>query len=164
MHAFIDDINKKYRPLSRRRPTAVALIRGDAGHENLRGKVAFYETAQGVVVVSEIVGLPQSEEKCNERFFAMHIHGGGSCTGNMSDPFADAGTHFNPEGCPHPQHAGDLPPLLSNDGHAWSAVLTGRFRVKDIIGKTVIIHSSTDDFKSQPAGNSGRKIACGRIE
>ena len=74
MHAFIDDINKKYRPLSRRRPTAVALIRGDAGHENLRGKVAFYETAQGVVVVSEIVGLPQSEEKCNERFFACLLY------------------------------------------------------------------------------------------
>ena len=41
--------------------------------------------------------------------------------------------------------------------------LTNRFRVEEILGKTVIIHDSPDDFTSQPAGNAGKKIACGMI-
>jgi Cu-Zn family superoxide dismutase len=93
----------------------------------------------------------------------MHIHEGGSCTGNAADPFADAGSHYNPEGCEHPAHAGDLPPLFSNRGTAWGAVLTDRFSVGEISGKTVIIHLNPDDFTTQPAGNSGAKIACGVI-
>jgi Cu-Zn family superoxide dismutase len=92
-----------------------------------------------------------------------HIHEGGKCSGNENDPFADAGTHFNPYNCAHPEHAGDLPPLFGNKGYAWSSVLTNRFTVSDVIGRTVIIHSRPDDFTTQPAGNSGEKIACGVI-
>ncbi len=55
-------------------------------------------------------------------------------------------------------HAGDLPPLLSNNGRAYCQVLTGRFRVSDVIGKTVVIHSGPDDFMTQPSGNAGEKI------
>ena len=84
-------------------------------------------------------------------------------TGNEDDPFADAKTHYNPKSCPHPYHAGDLPPLFSANGYAYSAVLTDRFTVDEIIGKTVVIHSSPDDFTTQPSGNAGRKIACGVI-
>ena len=43
-------------------------------------------------------------------------------------------------------------------------VLTDKFKIEDIIGKTVIIHDMPDDFKTQPSGNSGKKIACGIIE
>lgn len=43
------------------------------------------------------------------------------------------------------------------------AVLTNRFRAAEAIGRTVVIHSRRDDFTSQPAGDSGRKIACGVI-
>ena len=43
-------------------------------------------------------------------------------------------------------------------------VLTNRFTVREIIGKTVVIHNMPDDFRSQPAGDSGMKIACGVIE
>jgi Cu-Zn family superoxide dismutase len=60
-------------------------------------------------------------------------------------------------------HAGDLPPLLACNGEAYLAVLTGRFRVKDVMGKTVVIHSRPDDFRSQPSGDAGEKIACGVI-
>ena len=48
-------------------------------------------------------------------------------------------------------------------GHAFSVFLTDRFCVKDVIGRTVIIHGGSDDFTSQPAGNAGPKIACGEI-
>ena len=84
--------------------------------------------------------------------------------GNAEDEFANAGSHYNPTNCLHPYHAGDLPPLIENNGHAYMSVLLNNFKIKDIIGKVVIIHDSTDDFKSQPSGNSGKKIACGKIK
>ena len=93
----------------------------------------------------------------------MHIHEGESCSGNENDPFADAGAHYNPGDCPHPQHAGDLPPLFASGGSAWNAVLLNRFGIDEVIGKTIIIHQKYDDFESQPSGDSGLKIACGVI-
>lgn len=65
--------------------------------------------------------------------------------------------------CPHPLHVGDLPPLLENNGYAYMSVLTNKFKISDIIGKTVIIHDMPDDSTTQPSGNSGKKIACGVI-
>jgi Cu-Zn family superoxide dismutase len=47
---------------------------------------------------------------------------------------------------------------------AYLSVLTDRFNVSDIIGRTVIIHNMPDDFTSQPSGNAGEKIACGVIK
>lgn len=71
--------------------------------------------------------------------------------------------HFNPGGMPHPFHAGDFPPLLSNQGYAWTAFFDRRFTLEEIIGKTVVIHAHADNFTSQPSGNSGNAIACGEI-
>ena len=69
----------------------------------------------------------------------------------------------NPNNCAHPFHAGDLPPVFESGGQSFMAVWTGRFNVNDVIGRTVILHSHMDDFSTQPAGNSGEKIACGEI-
>lgn len=88
---------------------------------------------------------------------------GTSCTGNLDDEFADAKTHYNPTNCPHPYHAGDLPPLIENNGYSYMSVLINKFKIEDIIGKVIIIHDMPDDFKTQPSGNSGTKIACGKI-
>ena len=71
--------------------------------------------------------------------------------------------HYNPGNKSHPQHAGDLPPLLSDAGEAWMSVYTSRFFPEDVIGKTVVIHDRPDDFHTQPSGDSGEKIACGKI-
>lgn len=71
--------------------------------------------------------------------------------------------HFNPGGMSHPFHAGDFPPLLSNQGYAWMSFFDRRFTIDEIIGKTVVIHAKADDFTSQPSGNSGNPIACGEI-
>ena len=57
-----------------------------------------------------------------------------------------------------------LPPLLSNQGYAWMALLDNRFKLNDIIGKSYIIHDCPDDFHTQPSGNSGTRIACGVIQ
>ena len=148
-----------------RHPDAVALLSGSNEYPGLHGLVSFCQTDMGVIVTSEVWGLPDSElQNCMNPIFAMHIHSGTSCSGNAEDPFANAGTHYNPLNCHHPAHAGDLPPLFSNKGLAWSSVLTDRFTVHSILGKTLIIHSQPDDFTTQPSGNSGKKIACGVIE
>lgn len=146
------------------RPEAVAKIRGSDQHPHLKGTAWFYQTNYGVLIFSDISGLPTNRERCQSPIFAYHIHEGSSCTGNATDEFANAGSHYNPHSCPHPYHAGDLPPLFGANGYALSAVLTDRITVREIIGRTIVIHASPDDFTTQPSGNSGTKIACGKIE
>lgn len=144
-------------------PDAAAKIRGGADYPSISGDVSFYQTPVGVLVSVQIRGLPQAEEACRSSFFAFHIHAGSSCSGNAEDGFANTLTHYNPEHCPHPAHAGDLPPLLGNHGLAFSVFLSDRFSVHEIIGRAVVIHQRPDDFSTQPSGNAGTKIACGEI-
>ncbi len=134
-------------------PGAVARICGENG---VRGTVKFYQQSAGTLILAEICGLPKTETG----FFAFHIHEGGDCRG---EGYPNTGAHFDPSEGPHPLHAGDLPPLLSCNGEAHLEVLTGRFRVRDVIGRTVVIHSQPDDFTTQPSGGAGAKIACGLI-
>lgn len=147
----------------RGRPQAEASITGSESYPDISGTVRFYQTNQAVIVWAEINGLPHSELPCKGRFFGFHIHKGTDCAGNMEDPFADAMSHYNPGGCEHPYHAGDLPPLLENNGSVLFLFRTGRFSINEIIGRTVIIHDHPDDFTTRPSGNSGTKIACGVI-
>lgn len=143
-------------------PQAQAIIRGSNEYLGIDGRVTFYRTPKGVLVGVEVVGLPEAE-RCESNFLGFHIHDGQFCSGNQADAFANAGMHYNPDSCPHPAHAGDLPPLLVNNGQVFSVFLTDKIKIQDIIGKTIVIHSKADDFTSQPAGNSGTKIACGEI-
>lgn len=136
--------------------TAAACIHGGEKAPGLFGKVTFTPCRGGTLVTAKISGLPISETG----FFAFHIHEGTDCGGAG---FADAGGHYDPCGTAHPLHAGDLPPLLCCGGYAYLSVLTDRFCVSEVIGKTVVIHSHPDDFRSQPSGDSGSRIACGRI-
>lgn len=147
------------------RPQATAVIRGSADYPGIRGRVSFAEARGGVVVITELYGLPAGGDTCTEkRIFALHIHEGVRCAPTSGEePFSEAGGHFNPNRCPHPYHAGDLPPVFSSNGFAWSAVYLSRFTLEEIIGKTVILHDGMDDFTSQPAGNAGSRIACGVI-
>lgn len=145
------------------RPHAVAMVRGGEMYPEVTGIVRFYQTGRGVLVVTEVSGLPNLQPGCGNSIFAIHIHGGDSCQGNATEVFAKAMGHYNPDNCPHPYHAGDMPPLFANEGNAFSIFLTDRFTVDEIVEKTVIIHTKPDDFTSQPAGNSGEKMACGVI-
>lgn len=142
---------------------AIANIKGNSIFPNIHGKVIFKQESYGTIVTAEIYGLPTNSSKCAANIFAFHIHNGNSCTGTSSDAFANAGTHYNPENCLHPAHAGDLPSLFGNDGYAYLCTVTNRFTVQEIIGKVIVIHDKPDDFTTQPSGNSGNKIACGEI-
>lgn len=133
-------------------PGAVACVRG----AQVNGTVKFYQQPNGTLVVADLCGLPESETN----FFAFHIHEHGDCRG---EGFPNTGDHYNPCNVEHPKHAGDLPVLLACNGKAYLAVLTKRFRVQDVVGRSVVIHSHPDDFHTQPSGGAGTKIACGVI-
>ena len=138
-------------------PDAVARITGGVETPQLTGCVAFYQESGCVLVVARISGLPK-ESKMG--FFGFHIHQGRDCSGVG---FSETEGHFNPTGQIHPEHAGDMPPLISCHGNAYLSFKTDRFSVNDIVGRTVVIHNDPDDFHTQPAGNAGKKIACGAI-
>ncbi len=144
-------------------PAAVADIYGDGEHREINGTVRFYRAPRGVLVRAEISGLSAPVGRCESPVFGFHIHEGAKCSGREGGSFSDTMAHYNPDGCPHPHHAGDLPPLFGNGGFAFLVFLTDRFTADEIIGRTVIIHSDPDDFTTQPSGNSGKKIACGEI-
>lgn len=149
--------------LSETLPTATAYISGSYEYPGIQGIMNFYQVPIGVYVVYSFTGLPNGENNCGSNILGLHIHDGKMCSRDDKDPFADAGAHYNPEECPHPWHAGDLPPLFVNDGYAFGAVFTHRFNLEDLWGRTVIVHSQRDDFTSQPSGDAGQKIACGII-
>lgn len=105
-------------------PSAHAVIRGGNGYPALNGRATFLQTPKGVLVTVEVNGLPKNEV-CNDGIFALHIHEGENCTGTAADEFSDAKTHFNPDDCQHPYHAGDLPPLIGNNGYGTNINLIG---------------------------------------
>lgn len=133
-----------------------ANIEGNELAPDLKGVMFLYPYNNGTIVEIEVINMP----KDNSHPYALHIHEGNSCADN---DFESAKGHYNPKNQPHPMHAGDLPPLFSNDGYSYMRLYTNKFTPEQVIGRTVIIHNGADDFKTQPSGNSGAKMACGVI-
>lgn len=140
------------------RKTAIAIIKGDQAHSRLSGSVEFTQLDDSVKLNVKLRGLPKSQ------FLGFHIHAGSECTGSEEDPFKNVRSHYNPSRRSHPDHAGDLPSLYSSTGEIDVSFETDRFKLEDVVGRAVIIHSQRDDFKSQPSGDAGSKIACGVIK
>lgn len=144
-------------------PSAVADLAPTAGNAT-KGTVKFTQKGDKVVVVASVSGLAPGQH-------GFHIHEKGDCS---SSDGMSAGGHFNPMSKPHAhpttteRHAGDMP-MLTADSYG-SATLTVELDVitigagaTDIVGKGVIVHKDPDDFKTQPTGNSGARLACGVI-
>lgn len=147
-------------------PYAIAYVKGNFLAPKLDGIVEFYPWQEGTLVKVEIANLPPTmpgtENKQPIGPFGFHIHEGETCE-DKEDKFKKAKGHYNPLNKPHAFHAGDLPSLLSNDGYAYMVVYTNRFKPEDVVDKVVIIHQNPDDYRSQPSGNAGDRIACGVI-
>lgn len=143
-------------------PYAYADIKGNFLAPNLEGRAEFYPWLDGSIVKVEVANLPLVKEDMPLSFFGFHIHEGDNCD-NHNTKFEGTKGHYNPTSKNHPFHAGDLPVLLSNDGYAYMTVYTNRFKPEDIVNKTVIIHINPDDYRTQPSGSSGDRIACGII-
>lgn len=157
------ELNEAFDTILRMNPVAYANLFGSDEYPDLHGNAYFYPFWDGTLVIAEAAGLPFTDQSCTEGIYGFHIHEGEECRGNKTDPFADTGEHYNPQDCEHPYHAGDFPPLFGNKGYALSMFYTDRFQPDEIIGRTVVIHTHPDDFQSQPSGDSGMKMACGKI-
>lgn len=141
-------------------PVLMAEIRGNENNPLLHGTAIFSPTPMGGVLIQvEVFYLPDQDLPNHSGFFGMHLHQNGDC----QIPFDQTGDHFNPKALPHPEHAGDFPPLLSGHGYAWMAFYDTRLSINDMMGRSIVIHGHKDDFSSQPSGMSGEKIGCGVI-
>jgi Cu-Zn family superoxide dismutase len=141
---------------------ASAVLHGVDGSEV--GSAKFTEDAAGRVHVNVHV------EGMTPGLHGIHIHAVGDCSSG-SDAFSGAGSHHNPAGLPHGQHAGDLPNLVVNG--AGRGRLTARLEqftfvgaaaILDANGSAIVVHALPDDFTTQPTGGSGARIACGVIQ
>lgn len=148
---------------------AKAKVKGGPLRPQIRGEVYFFEVPGGTIVYANVIGLPlykpaqDGQDPIGPHGF--HIHEFGNCEiGNPENPFQAAGGHWNPTNQPHGNHVGDLPVLFSMDGIAVLQFFTNKFSVEDVIGKSVIIHQNPDDYRTQPAGNAGKRLACGIIK
>ncbi len=150
-------------------PQAAAIIKGGTLAPGIEGVVIFKDAPGGTYVCIDISGLPpyKPAEGGNPPVgpHGFHIHEKGNCEiGDPNNPFQAAGGHWNPTNQPHGNHAGDFPVLFSNNGVARMCFFTNKFKVADIIGKAVVIHQSPDDYRTQPAGDAGKRLACGVIK
>lgn len=148
---------------------AIAHIQGGPPAPGIRGTVYFTEAPGGSWVSVNLSGLPPyrpavgMDDPIGPHGF--HIHENGTCAiGDPNDPFLPAGQHWNPDCQPHGNHAGDFPVVFSNHGQAMMAFYTDRFQPSDVIGKSVLLHLNPNDYRTQPAGDSGKRVACGVIE
>ncbi|MDR7857225.1 superoxide dismutase family protein [Tissierella sp.] len=150
------------------RTKAYAKIKGGNLYPNIHGVVFFDDVEGGTEVSVEVWGLPlyKPAEGNNQPIgpLGFHLHQNGICeTTNPENPFESAGGHYNPTNQPHGNHVGDFPVLFSNNGYARMCFFTDKFKPKDVVDRSVIIHQNPDDYRTQPAGNSGKRIACGVI-
>jgi len=130
------------------------------------GKLTVVPMGNGVHLTGEIGGLSPGSTH------AIHIHEKGDCSAADA---SSAGGHFNPAAQPHGKvgsgahHGGDMDNLVANaDGvaqvnaHAEGVTLGGG-AANDVAGKAVIVHAAADDYRTQPTGNAGGRVACGII-
>lgn len=148
---------------------AYAQISGSSYAPNLKGKVIFRDIPGGTEVCIEVTGLPEytppTDTSPQIGPHGFHLHVAGNCEiGDPENPYQSAGEHYNPTNAPHGNHAGDFPVIFSNNGYSRMCFYTNKFTVFDILNKAVIIHQSPDDYRTEPAGNSGKRIGCGVIK
>ena len=145
-------------------PRATAQLQPTTGNAT-SGSVSFVQKGNKVLVSGEIRGLKPNAEH------GFHVHEKGDCS---SGDGMSAGGHFNPTGAPHGahgmgmHHTGDLPSLKADAGgvarfNFESGSLAVGSGVTDIVGKGLIVHRDPDDYKTQPTGNAGPRLACAVI-
>lgn len=146
--------------------TASATLKNAAGADV--GSAKLTQLPDGVLLALSLKGLPPGEH-------AFHVHAVGKC----EPPFTTAGGHFNPGSKKHGimvtegHHAGDMPNLhVPASGELMVEVMNASITLEkgkpnsvfDADGSAVVVHAGKDDYKSDPAGNAGDRIACGVIQ
>jgi Cu-Zn family superoxide dismutase len=155
-------------------PSAVAILRTADGAD--AGRVTLTETKAGVRLQLEATGLKPGQH-------GFHIHTNGACepandaTTGKPVAFGGAGGHFDPHATKHHgapgdasthSHAGELPNLVADAGGRATldyvnAHVTLSAGDGSVLGRSLIVHADPDDYTTNPAGNSGARVLCGRI-
>jgi Cu-Zn family superoxide dismutase len=144
-------------------PRAEATLDARSGSK-VSGTVTFAPAGQKIRVEARVAGLTPGEH-------GFHVHEAGDCS---APDASSAKGHFNPAGRPHghhggsERHAGDMPNLVADaSGNATLSAELDMMSLTEgpagILKRSVVIHADPDDYKSQPAGNSGKRVACGVI-
>ena len=145
-------------------PRASAQLQPTTGNPT-SGSVTFVQAGSKVLISGEVRGLKPNAEH------GFHVHEKGDCS---SGDGMSTGGHFNPTGAPHgshgagAHHAGDLPSLKADAAGVArfsfeSSMIAVGSGVTDVVGKGLIVHRDPDDYKTQPTGNSGPRLACAVI-
>ena len=145
-------------------PSAVAQLQPTKGNST-SGTVTFTQSGERVRVVADVKGLRPNQEH------GFHVHEAGDCS--SGDGMSTKG-HFNPHGKPHghfssgERHAGDLPALRADGGgnarlDTTIDVITVNPGPASVVGRGLIVHAAADDYKTQPTGNAGARLACAII-
>jgi Cu-Zn family superoxide dismutase len=146
--------------------SAVAYLEPTKGNM-AAGRIAFVQQGDKVVISGAVTGLKKDAEH------GFHVHEKGDCS---SGDGMSAGGHFNPGGKPHghhgsaERHVGDMPNLKADAyGNATvssesTLMSVGSGGPNDIVGKGLIVHKDPDDYKTQPTGNAGARVACAVIQ
>ena len=131
------------------------------------GRVEFMPMGDGVHLTGTIGGLQPNS------VHGIHVHEKGDCSAADA---SSAGGHFNPTGSAHGRagsathHAGDMDNVVAGaDGTVavnihLAGVTLGGGATNDIADRAIVVHGNADDYTSQPAGNSGPRVACGVIK
>ncbi len=144
-------------------PKAAATLEPRSG-SSVSGTVSFQAVGQKVRIAASVAGLTPGEH-------GFHIHEAGDCS--AADASSAKG-HFNPAAKSHghhggtERHVGDMPNLVADSsGKATLSAELDMLSLTEgpagILTRSVVIHADPDDYKSQPAGNSGKRVACGVI-
>ena len=142
---------------------AIVVLHPTAGNK-VTGVVTFTPLSDGVQVHAEITGLTPGKH-------GFHVHEFGDCSAVDA---SSAGAHFNPTNQPHAapdataRHVGDMGNIEADtSGAAKLDYLDHHMSLanddRSILGRSVVVHAKADDLKSQPAGDSGARVACGVI-
>jgi Cu-Zn family superoxide dismutase len=145
-------------------PSALAVLSPTLG-SSVHGAVAFVRTDKIALVQVNLTGFKPNSTH------GLHIHESGDCTARDG---SSAGGHFNPTSSAHggPQgasrHSGDLGNVTADSmGGVYASIELGDVAFGNgqdsIIGRGLVVHADQDDLTSQPAGNSGARVACGMI-
>lgn len=145
----------------------VSLTINPASDSNLSGSADFVQSGDSVTLTVNISGVTPGDH-------AIHVHEFGDCS---APDGSSAGGHWNPTGHAHGEfggeafHMGDIGNLTADEnGNATLTFTTGKWCLgcddesQNLIGKSLIIHESVDDFTTQPTGNAGGRIGCVVIE
>ena len=146
-------------------PPATASLQPTKGSKTF-GEATFEQVGNKVRAVVYVQGLKPGSAH------GLHIHEAGDCS---SGDGMSAKGHFNPQAKPHgapdssERHAGDLPALqAAKNGRGKVDTEVGIISVTpgptSIVGRAVIVHADPDDYKTQPTGNAGARLACGVIQ